>query len=363
MSHPQRTPSADNPQLAMAAQRPTLYLVYLVFFFLPMLFRPLDRVDWVVAALAVALFLPLHYLGFNAGPRQRLVTIAGLMVLASATAPFVNGNSVFLIYAVASAGFLRPMRLSMVVFVLCAAVYVAGAAWVERHPLEMAVAMLLAIIIWFSCYSSSESIFEHERAERARALDLQQASLIERERIARDLHDLLGHTLTLVSLKADLVERLMDSDPDKARTELRTLQAGSREALADVRSALSGLTATTIRAELENAAAALGAAGVALTVHGNAPILDPERESAFGLMLREAVTNIIRHSSATQAEIRFALEDGVHSLEVTDNGEAEAFIEGNGLTGLRRRLEQIGGMLSVHRAEATGVQLRAMLPQ
>lgn len=358
---PTDTADVAPSRFSRAANSPTLYLVYLVFFFVPMLFMRPDPVDVVVAGLAVAAFLPLHYIGFGAQPRQRILTILGLMALATATAPFVNGNSVFFIYAAASAAFLRPIRLSTLVFVLCAVAYLAGASFFGRHPFEMSVAMLLAIIVWVSCYSSSEGIYENERAERARALDLQQASLIERERIARDLHDLLGHTLTLVSLKADLVERLLDEDPARAREELAALQASSREALADVRSALSGLTSTTVRAELDNARAALESAGVALSVFGQIPVLDPEQDSAFGLMLREAVTNIIRHSGADRAEIRFAQEDQVHSLEVIDNGEAGALTEGNGLTGLRRRLEQIGGMLTV-RHEA-GVQLRALLPE
>lgn len=351
------------PNLAKAANNPTLYLIYLVFFFVPMFFMAPGPVDYVVAALAIAIFLPVHFRGFNAEPRVRIATIVILMGLATTTAPFINGNSVFFIYAAASAGFLRPIRLSTMVFVLCAITYLVGATVFERHPFEMSVAMLIAIIVWVGCFSSSESIYESERAERARALDLQQASLIERERIARDLHDLLGHTLTLVSLKADLVERLLESDPARAREELRKLQESSREALADVRSTLSGLVTTTVRAELENAASALEAAGVALTVHGEIPALDAEQDSAFGLMLREAVTNIIRHSNADQAEIRFRYEDQVHSLEVTDNGQVDTLTEGNGLRGLRRRLEQIGGMLSVRQGPGSGVQLRAMLPQ
>lgn len=351
------------PELVRGANRPTLYLIYLVFFFVPMFFSTTGTMDYVIAALAIVIFIPVHYRGFTAEPRVRITTIVILMVLATVTAPYVNGNSVFFIYAAASAGFLRPIRLSTSVFVLCAIAYLVGALVFKRHPFEMSVAMLIGIIVWVSCFSSSEDIYENERARRARALDLQQASLIERERIARDLHDLLGHTLTLVSLKADLVERLLDSDPARAREELRNLQAGTRDALADVRSTLSGLVTTTVEAELDNATSALEAAGVALAVYGEIPELDAEQGSAFGLMLREAVTNIIRHSNADQAEIRFLQEDHVHSLEVTDNGEVATLTEGNGLTGLRRRLEQVGGMLSVRRGQAAGVQLRAMLPE
>ncbi len=348
------------PEFATAANRPSLYLIYLVFFFIPWLFMPVGTVDVVVALVAIAVFVPLHYLGFTSQGPVRLWTIAAFVTLAVATAPFVNGNSVFYIYAAASAGFVRPVKVSALVFALCAAVYVASAWFFDRHLLEITVALILSVIIWLSCFSDGESINEKHRLERARALDLQQASLIERERIARDLHDLLGHTLTLVSLKADLARRLIDSDPQQARAELDTMQATSRQALHDVRAALSGLTETSVVQELANAEVALEAAGVALTVSGELPRLDNEQDTAFGLLLRESVTNIIRHSTASAATIQFGREDDVHTLVVSDNGVVDAITEGSGLSGLRARLEGLGGMLSVN--NKAGMQLRALLP-
>lgn len=342
------------------AKRPTLYLIYLVFLFVPWLFTSFGTADVVAALVAVGIFIPLHYWSFNTlGPR-RYWAIAGFMLLAVATAGFVNGHSVFYIYAAASAGFLRPVKASAIVFALCTGGYIASAWYFDRYLLEIGMALLLAIIIWVSCFADGETIYENLRNERARALDLQQASLIERERIARDLHDMLGHTLTLVSLKADLTRRLMDSDPQRAKAELDSIQETSRQALQDVRATLSGLTETSIAGELINARAALDAAGVTLTINGEPPALDAEQDTAFGLLLREAVTNIIRHSSATAATITFGREDDVHTLVVSDDGEVGAITEGNGLSGLRARLEGLGGMLSV--SNRTGMQLRALLP-
>lgn len=352
----------DNPgpEFVTAANRPSLYLVYLVFFFIPWLFMPVSTIDVVVAVLAVAVFIPLHYIGFASEGSIRLWTIAAFAMLAVTTAPFANGNSVFFIYAAASAGYVRPVRLSALVFALCAIAYVASAWFFDRYSLEITIALILSVIIWMSCFSDGEALNEKHRLERARTLDLQQASLIERERIARDLHDLLGHTLTLVSLKADLTRRLLDSDPDQARAELDNMQATSRQALHDVRAALSGLTETSVVRELANAEVALEAAGVVLTISGELPSLDSEQDTAFGLLLRESVTNIIRHSSANAATIEFGQEDDVHTLVVTDNGQVDVISEGSGLSGLRARLEGLGGMLSVN--SKAGMQLRALLP-
>lgn len=352
--------SDPGSDFATMARRPTLYLVYLVFLYVPWLFAPFGAADVVAALLATSIFIPMHYWGFNAQGPPRYWAITVFMLLSVATAPFVTGHGVFYIYAAASAGFLRPVRASAITFALCSVVYVISAWYFDRYLLEIGMTLLLSIIIWVSCFSDGEAIYENQRNERARALDLQQASLIERERIARDLHDLLGHTLTLVSLKADLTRRLMDTDPERARAELDSIQDTSRQALQDVRAALSGLTETSIVQELSNAQSALDAAGVALTIRGEPPALDREQDTAFGLMLREAVTNIIRHSSANAATITFGREDDVHTLVVSDDGEADVITEGNGLSGLRARLEGLGGVLSV--SNSTGTQLRALLP-
>lgn len=341
-------------------QRPSIHLVYLVFLFLPWLFFPPTRIDVLVAIAATLVYLPVHFGGFiTEGPRK-IWFIAVTAVLGIAVGPFHTGFSVFHIYAAAMAGFLRPFKLSGLVFAGCAIVFVASGLLLNHHILELAIGLIISIVVWISTLSDAEERELYQQAERERTLEAQQASLVERERIARDLHDLLGHTLTLVALKADLAGRLIDTDIVRAKQEIESIQTSSREALSDVRITLRGLTSTNIKRELENGRSALEAAGVALHVQGEYPSLSADRDTAFGLLIREAVTNIVRHSSATEATIRFNTEDDVFKVTVSDNGEAGSVIEGSGLSGLRARLEALGGMFSV--SETGGIHLHASLP-
>lgn len=340
--------------------RPTLYLVYLAFLFLPWLFYAPKLADIGVTLTATLIYLPLHYASFKATGARRLLLIAAIAALGVATAPFQNGHSVFHIYAAAAAGYIRPIKISGIVLGLCIAVFVASSLFFDRYILELAVGLVISIVVWVSTFADAEAHAGHERAERERTLEAQQASLVERERIARDLHDVLGHTLTLVSLKADLASRLIEVDTDRAKAEIESIRTSTREALSDIRATLSGLTATSISDELENASTAFEAAGITLKISGQMPDLPTVQDTAAGLMIREAATNIIRHSSATEVIIVFEKDAHSVGISVSDNGASEGIREGNGLSGLRKRFEALGGAFSI--AETGGVQLRAVFP-
>ena len=279
-------------------------------------------------------------------------------------APFANGFSVYHIYAAAVAGYVRPLQRSGITLGLCILAYAGSGLYFERYNLEIVVGLVISIVVWVATFSDAELHATHEQAERARTLDAQQASLIERERIARDLHDLLGHTLTLVSLKADLASRLVDTDSARAKEAIADIQSSSRKALSDVRETLSGLTVTSIVQECDNAEAALRSANIALSVVGDYPALAPDADTAIGLTIREATTNIVRHSSATQVTMTFTNDEQGIGITIADNGAAHDLTEGNGLTGLRSRLEALGGILRVaeNRAAGSGVQIQATVP-
>ena len=340
--------------------RPAVHLVYLVFLFLPWLFYPPGTIDVIATLLAAAVFIPIHFAGYNAKGRRRLWFIAAIALIGVAASTFSNGYSVFHIYAAASAGFLRPIRTSGIVLGLATLAFVASGLLAERFVLEIIIGMVISIVIWLSCFSEAETNAAYQQAERERKIEAQQASLIERERIARDLHDLLGHTLTLVSLKADLAGRLIDSDPQRAKAEIDNIQLSSRQALSDVRATLSGLTSTSVKQELKNGEAALKAAGVDLIINGAIKNLPPEKDTALGLMIREATTNVVRHSKASIVTISFDQKSDEVDIVFADNGDADGILEGNGLYGLRSRLEAMGGVLSVK--EIGGLQLMATLP-
>jgi len=186
------------------------------------------------------------------------------------------------------------------------------------------------------------------------------AKVAERERIARDLHDLLGHTLSVITLKAELARKLMDRDPERARQEMLEVEQTSRAALADVREAISGFRGDGLAAELARARKTLETAGI--TVHaevGDLP-LTAAQEAALALALREAITNVVRHAHAQQCTVRLARENNLCTLEIADNGKGDDGPEGNGLRGMRERLKALGG--SLQRVTESGTRLVIRLP-
>ena len=172
------------------------------------------------------------------------------------------------------------------------------------------------------------------------------ARLEERQRVASDVHDLLGQTLTVMAMKAQLVERLIGTDPDAARAQAVELHGLSRHALAQVRELVSGMARMEVDAQLAAARTALEAAGVECVVSDSRTHGGHEEDSAFdtvrGWVLREAVTNVVRHAQSHTCLI----EVGDEILAISDDGRGRSNApEGNGLTGMRRRVEAAGGEL------------------
>lgn len=192
------------------------------------------------------------------------------------------------------------------------------------------------------------------------------AKVSERERIARDLHDVLGHTLSLIALKTELAGRLLsqNSDAERARAEMADVENISRQALVDVQQTILGDRAETLEEEFERASSTLRTAGIEVDCLRERLTFDPVRESVLGFALREAVTNIVRHSRASTCQIRLQQSAQECLLEVQDDGGGGALQdgqrEGEGLRGMRERVEAIGG--SVRRDVSTGTRLSIRLP-
>lgn len=176
--------------------------------------------------------------------------------------------------------------------------------------------------------------------------DLQRTLAVaaERDRVARDVHDVLGHSLTVISLKADLAERLLDRDPAMAKGEIADIQRLTRQSLAEIRATVAGLRVARLADERDNAADALRDAGITARLPEDGDVVDPGHRITIAWALREAVTNVIRHSGARQVDVTW----GPTWLEVVDDGRGlRGRREGSGLTGLRERVRQSGGRIEI----------------
>jgi two-component system sensor histidine kinase DesK len=180
----------------------------------------------------------------------------------------------------------------------------------------------------------------------------------ERTRFARDLHDILGHSLTVITVKAELAQRLLDIDPERARAEIADLERLSRDALSDVRRAVEGYRELTLPGELARARTALAAAEIEATLPNSADDVPTELRELFAWTVREGVTNVIRHSRASCCEVRLTPT----SAEVRDDGSGGSTPgSGSGLAGLRERASAVGATV-VTQHLSPGFSLQVVRP-
>ena len=206
-----------------------------------------------------------------------------------------------------------------------------------------------------SYVKDAELLLSHDEVRRL-------AATAERERISRDLHDLLGHTLSLITLKLELSRKLFDRDNEAARREIAEAEKVARYALAEVRSAVTGMRATDLAVELASARLLLGASGVHLDYEHPAIELPAETERGLSLILREAATNIARHAEASTARIELLREPAGVRLLICDNGRGGIASDGNGLCGMRERLRALGGTLAIDSPHGGGTRLQVLVP-
>lgn len=188
------------------------------------------------------------------------------------------------------------------------------------------------------------------------------AATAERERIGRDLHDLLGHTLSLITLKLELSRKLFDRDHAAAKRELEEAEQVARHALAEVRSAVTGIRATDMAAELASAHLLLESSGVNLIYDQSRQALPAAIEPTLAMIVREAVTNITRHAQASRAHIEVVRDDRNVELNIADDGRGGVRESGNGLSGMRERVQAFGGTLRIDSPRGHGTRLEIRMP-
>ncbi|HLS84174.1 MAG TPA: sensor histidine kinase [Arenimonas sp.] len=345
---------------------PWVTLIYCVFVFAPLAFIGLYWRPWLASVLATLAFLPLHFRFYRTPPaRGRGALVLGTALIGFALLPFNPGGNTFIAYACAMAGWAFPARRAVltgaVLIVLMVAEYFLVLPW--RYAIAWStMASLVTVLVL------AGNLMARDKACRDAELRLTQeevgrlAALAERERIGRDLHDLLGHTLSVVALKSELARKLLERDPPAARAQIAEVETVARQALAQVREAVTGIRASGLMAELAAARLALLSADVHLD-QKLAPVpLSPEAESALAFGLREAVTNILRHAGAGRVDVELKADGQGVSLVISDDGRGGVGATGNGLTGMRERLTQAGGQLEIDSPPGEGTRLALNLP-
>ncbi|MGC0141998.1 sensor histidine kinase [Pseudactinotalea sp. Z1732] len=352
--------------------------------------NPWDRFGWVMATIWL-LFLAFPIMAVYQSDHSllvRVLAIGGVLLYAAvyvagfvrlgctetaaqATRVGVTHLSVLTLLILAVVPVLGPWVLSLVVFLVALSAFTLPLRWAG-------VVMVLALataIIWPAMIGEFDSMWFfvaiilgvgvgnglvrvlEERQTAHRALEDERQLAAERDRVARDVHDVLGHSLTVITVKAELAERLIEVNPEQAQHELTQIQALTREALAEVRATVAGLRVARLDDELERAGAALSGAGISAELPTDTSAVDPRHRIVLAWVLRELVTNVVRHSAATRCQVLL----GGSWIRVTDDGVGVP--EGATGHGLRGVAERIGcGTLSIRTgAGGRGTEVTATL--
>lgn len=340
---------------------PFIWLAYLSFFFIEPVLDHAGWKMWSLTAFATAIFLVLYFGLFWLQRPRSLLHIAGMVTLGLVFAPINGGASTFFVFAAAFVPFCVQTERAGVGLI---------AGIVALAGIETQVFHLNG---WFFFYAGGlaaavggSNIYFAQRNRALAKLRMANdeiehlATVAERERIARDLHDVLGHTLSVIILKSELAGKLMDRDPQRAGNEIREVEQISRQALSEVRDAIRGYRSQGLPAELAKAKATLETAGVSVKCEAAKIALPAVHESVLSMAVREAVTNVVRHAQARNCSMRLAQRNGSCHLEIEDDGCGGAHSEGNGLRGMRERVEMLGGTLT--RDSQAGTRIAINLP-
>ncbi len=334
-----------------------VWLAYSIFFFIdPILHKSLRY--WLIQLAIFAVFLTLYvaYVEFER-IRTRVLLIAAIFIVGVTTIPTNVGGSCFFIYVAAMLPFcVESSRILFGVMLAEVLTLAVESQIFPGNPFNYLITGFFILVVGVSNVFVAQSKRADQKLRMAQQENETLIAVAERERIARDLHDVLGHTLSVIVLKAELAGRLLGRhEPEaaaRAVQEIADVERTARTALAEVREAIGGYRSKGLTAEVEQARLTLDAAGVALECASRPPSLRPNEETVLSLAVREAVTNIVRHAAATRCVMRFErTADGFDALHVEDNGQGAAGrtsgSEGNGLRGMRERVQALGGRFRV----------------
>ncbi|ANS78351.1 sensor histidine kinase [Serinicoccus hydrothermalis] len=330
--------------------------IWLVFFIFPLIHiwtTPYTPAHRLVATALVAAFMVAYVLTV-----RRAVRRVGGGQYASAARGGLLGLGAMVAVAIVLATMIGPNALTAMPFIVGVPVFFLPWRGVWTISLGLlGLGMLTSALIWgvwptimfwgISALVLTISVLSRyleEQQESALETESQLALTEERERVARDVHDVLGHSLTVVTVKTELARRLVDADPERAKQEMGEVQDIARQALAEIRATVGGLRVARLADEVEAADVALRGAGIDARLPDDVLLVDPRHRITLAWVLREAVTNVVRHSHADTCVV----ELGDHWLRVSDDGRGvDGTREGNGIRGLRERVEQAGGSLTL----------------
>lgn len=360
-------PDSALAELRSHGTSPLVYVVHLLWslwvFITPLFGGHYDLTWWLMTVGSYPLFLLLFAMTQRVPKRLAHRYALGMGALGMVLLPWYPSGVSYFIYATVM---MRPHRIGFAAYLamlLAANALFSIWALYVGYPWQALLSIVVSSVIVSIVVDVQRRFLARDAALKLSQDEIRRiAATAERERIGRDLHDLLGHTLSLITLKLELSRKLLDRDLQAARREIGETESVARKALAEVRSAVTGIRATDLAAELAAARLMLESSCVHLEC-GELPSDLPRRaECALALILREAATNIARHAAASRARVELRREGDLLHLSVIDNGRGGVSAEGNGLRGMRERVQALGGALNIDSEKGRGTRIHADIP-
>jgi two-component system sensor histidine kinase DesK len=349
-----------------------LWLVYILFPITALADRPAEE-QWIGYPVIV-LFI-VSYVAGHLSKNWRIWAVVIHLLVISYFSWRYNENFIYMGFFTASLIGMLPNLRQIGIALSCELLLFGFQVWHYENMdhlealLELLPAMVAVLLVPFVMFIGRRSRLLRTQLQLANDEISRLSKQEERQRISRELHDTLGHTLTMITLKSELAEKLIVQHPERAKQEIRDVQLTSRAALKQVRELVSGMNAVTLQDELSNAKRILAAAYITIKVEGYpaSASLSPLVDNMLGMCLREAVTNVVKHSEARQCTIEWAMTPDQYRLAIRDNGigcdQTDKGPAHTGLRGMQERLNLMDGKLDFHSAKGSGTCLTITVPR
>ncbi|AQS38460.1 signal transduction histidine kinase [Shewanella psychrophila] len=337
----------DSEKRSLEDKLAWVYLINLIFYLIPLFIGSKPIWQIVISLITLLPFIYCYFWAYRSPKKKAIYPILAMIALGIAITPINTGSLSLFTFAGFFIGFnysLRTAFISLIGFVslLAAITFILE----MNHYNFITYGGLLIAGVGLFGVAERKRVEAHCRAQKSKAEISQLATMLERERIARDLHDIMGHNLSSISLKAELAAKLLDKNQiEQAKLQLRELNEIARDSLSQVRQTVSGYKHKGLSSSVMHLCQTLRDKGLSVSLEGDIPQLNPKLETQVILSLTELCNNVIRHSQADHCSLTFSTSADELTISITDNGKTAKIIEGNGLKGIRERLKGFQGKL------------------
>jgi two-component system sensor histidine kinase DesK len=336
---------ADQCTGSIHSNKSWIWLVFSLYYFVPVYYTPFSTSMTVLLVGAYFVFIALYLWAITLKPQHVWKPLLGIVLIGLAITPYTPGTSSFFSYLGFLVGITYRTKVWLTVSAVLIGVILATHFYFD-YPFPYFAFPALSGLMTIGVVGYVEKLRMEARISQQKShQEIEQLAVIaERERIARDLHDILGHTLSSIALKAELAEKLLtQAKHEQVQQHLSELNRIARNSLSLVRQTVSGYKHRGLSGEVIELCEKLRQSGFVVDLAGDIPQLTPRAETAVILALTELTTNVLRHSKGNHCQIEFRQGCNKILVSMRDNGEVKSIVPGNGLQGIQERLQALTG--------------------